>query len=122
MILYSPVARYAKDVMFHRTPRQSGTMQYAKRYYSEKHHLHGLKPEVSVLPSGQTIGYSDTHPGSVAEIKILDKILNGIRKRHAKRVVQMSSLMELVTFVSAMWKNGLFCGIMRTSDYSRRFR
>lgn len=55
--------------MFHQALRESGIMQESKQYYSGKHHLCCLETEVSVLPSGQAIDCSATHPGSVANIE-----------------------------------------------------
>ncbi|GMF48130.1 unnamed protein product [Phytophthora fragariaefolia] len=51
----NPYARYATDVTFQHTNMPSGQMKERSAYYSAKHHLHGYKAEVSVLPNGQAI-------------------------------------------------------------------
>ncbi|GMF56948.1 unnamed protein product [Phytophthora fragariaefolia] len=48
----------------------SGQMKERSAYYSAKHHLHGYKPEISVLRNGQAINGTNHYPGSEADIKI----------------------------------------------------
>ncbi|ETP52658.1 hypothetical protein F442_02362 [Phytophthora nicotianae P10297] len=49
---HHPYARYATDVTFQQSNMPSGKMKERVAYYSAKHHLHGYKVEVSVLPNG----------------------------------------------------------------------
>jgi len=69
------------DVTFQQANRPSGNMQEGKKYFSGKHHLYGYKFELSVRPNGLASAYSQHHPGSVADITILESRLD-INKRH----------------------------------------
>ncbi|KAE9100205.1 hypothetical protein PF010_g14900 [Phytophthora fragariae] len=65
-----PCARYATDVTFQQADRPVGGYNDAKMYYSGKHHLYGLKVEVSVIPTGVAINCTDWEAGSMADISI----------------------------------------------------
>ncbi|GMF32748.1 unnamed protein product [Phytophthora fragariaefolia] len=66
----NPYARYATDVTSQHTTMPSGQIKERSAYYSAKHHLHGYKTEVSVLPNGQSINCTNHYPGSEADIEI----------------------------------------------------
>nr|CCA27715.1 AlNc14C650G12331 [Albugo laibachii Nc14]CCA27747.1 AlNc14C665G12363 [Albugo laibachii Nc14] len=61
-------AMYAKDVTFQQCNQPVGNSGEKNPFYSGKHHLHGLKVEVSVNPRHFAINYTDFAKGSVAEI------------------------------------------------------
>ncbi|KAE8995647.1 hypothetical protein PR002_g19556 [Phytophthora rubi] len=65
-----PCARYATDVTFQQADRPVGGYNDAKTYFSGKHHLYGLKVEVSVIPTGVAINCTDWEAGSMADISI----------------------------------------------------
>lgn len=67
---YHPFARYATDVTFQQTNMPTGLMQERSAYYSAKHHLHGYKVEVSVLPNGLAINCTQHYAGREADIEI----------------------------------------------------
>lgn len=71
-----PEAKYATDVIFQHSNRPCGNVKENRHYFSGKHHLYGLKTEVSVLPNGIAIGCSKVYPGSVADITIFRKRLS----------------------------------------------
>jgi len=75
----------AVDVTFQQANRPSGNMQEGKKYFSGKHHLYGYKFELSVRPNGLASGYSQHHPGSVADITILESRLDVNKRRWKKR-------------------------------------
>ncbi|KAE9275522.1 hypothetical protein PF008_g29332 [Phytophthora fragariae] len=65
-----PCARYATDVTFQQADRPVGGYNDAKTFFSGKHHLYGLKVEVSVIPTGVAINCTDWEKGSIADISI----------------------------------------------------
>ncbi|KAH9113011.1 hypothetical protein LEN26_002982 [Aphanomyces euteiches] len=65
-----PCARYATDVTFQQT---NTPIRNPDTYYSQKHHLHGLKVEVSVLPTGHAIHCTKAYPGTESYITIFRK-------------------------------------------------
>ncbi len=71
-----PYAYYATDVRFQQCNRPSGNMAEGKAYFSGKHHMYGLKQEVSVLPIGLAVHASRHKRGSIADIDILYKCYN----------------------------------------------
>lgn len=60
-----PYALYATDVKFQEAYRPSGRFIEAKRYYSGKHSLYGLKLEASVALPGICVSLSKHYPGSI---------------------------------------------------------
>ncbi|KAJ8578303.1 hypothetical protein ON010_g904 [Phytophthora cinnamomi] len=65
-----PCARYATDVTFQQADTPSGRVNEIKKYFSGKHHLYGLKVEVSVIPTGVAVNCSSWEPGSVHDSTI----------------------------------------------------
>jgi len=66
-------ALYATDVTFQNANRPGGNHDQAKEFYSNKHKLYGCKTEVSVLPNGVAIGFTEHYPGSVPDLVIFRK-------------------------------------------------
>ncbi|ETL88566.1 hypothetical protein L917_12362, partial [Phytophthora nicotianae] len=62
--------RYATDVTFQQRNMPSGKMKERAAYYSAKHHLHGYKVEVSVLPNGLALNCTKHYLGIEADIEI----------------------------------------------------
>ena len=79
-----PCALYATDVTFQQCNRPGGTMGEGKVFFSGKHHLYGLKVEVSVLPTGLAINCTDHARGSVADIEIFRSNMDFHRNKLAK--------------------------------------
>ncbi|KAF0689788.1 Aste57867_18807 [Aphanomyces stellatus] len=71
-----PYALYATDVKFQPCERPTGRFGESKHYFSGKHHLYGLKLEVSVSPEGGFVDMSLCHPGSVHDFTIFHKNLS----------------------------------------------
>jgi hypothetical protein len=67
---YHQFARYTTDVTFQHANMPSGNMKERSGYYSAKHHLHGYKVEVSVLPNGLAVNCTAHYPGNKADIEI----------------------------------------------------
>ncbi|ETO61615.1 hypothetical protein F444_20396, partial [Phytophthora nicotianae P1976] len=65
-----PYARYATAVTFQQSNMPAGRMQERALYYSKKHHLHGYKVEVSVLPNGQAVNCTQHFPGNTGDIDV----------------------------------------------------
>ncbi|ETN14272.1 hypothetical protein PPTG_07903 [Phytophthora nicotianae INRA-310] len=65
-----PCAWYATDLTFQQTNRPAGGFQQVKKYYSGKHHLHGFKVEVSVIPAGIAINCTNREPEATADVTI----------------------------------------------------
>lgn len=68
-------ARYATNLIFQQSNRPCENVRENRLYYSGKHHLYGLKTEISVPPNGIAIGSSNTYPGLMADITIFEKQL-----------------------------------------------
>ncbi|KAG6595899.1 succinyl-CoA:3-ketoacid coenzyme A transferase [Phytophthora cinnamomi] len=68
-----PYARYATGVTFQQSNMPAGRMQEKSLYYSKKHHLHGYKVEVSVLPNGQAVNCTQHYPGNTDDIEVFRK-------------------------------------------------
>ncbi|ETO77538.1 hypothetical protein F444_07280, partial [Phytophthora nicotianae P1976] len=66
-----PSTRYATDIAFQQSNMPIGQMKERGAYYSAKHHLHGYKVEVSVLPNGLALNCTAHYPGREADIQIL---------------------------------------------------
>ncbi|KAF0722463.1 hypothetical protein Ae201684P_003507 [Aphanomyces euteiches] len=77
-----PCARYATDVTFQQT---NTPIRNADTYYSQKHHLHGLKAKVSVLPTGYAISCTNAYPGTEADITIFRKNIEFHRAQLVKK-------------------------------------
>lgn len=84
--------RYATDVIFQISNRPCGNVREIKYYFSGKHHLYGLKTEVSVLPNGFTISCRGHSPGSVADITIFRKLVLWHRFSTEKDESNLSSI------------------------------
>ncbi|KAK1932496.1 hypothetical protein P3T76_012080 [Phytophthora citrophthora] len=84
-----PSARYTTDVTFQHTNMPSDQMKERSAYYSAKHHLHGYKVEVSVLPNGLAIYCTDHYPGSEADIEVFRKN----HKFHLQHLLKTESVM-----------------------------
>jgi hypothetical protein len=67
---YFPCARYATDITVQQADRPAGGYNDAKKFFSGKHHIYGLKVEVSVIPTGVAIICIDWEPGSITDISI----------------------------------------------------
>ncbi|ETP37585.1 hypothetical protein F442_14612 [Phytophthora nicotianae P10297] len=67
---HHPYPRYATDVTFQQSNMPSGKMKERASYYSAKHHLHGHKVEVSVLPNGLALNCTKHYLGIKADIEI----------------------------------------------------
>ncbi|KAL4110246.1 hypothetical protein PRIC1_001938 [Phytophthora ramorum] len=65
---YFPCALYAVDVTFQQSWRPGGFIQENDKYYSGKHHLYGLKVEVSVDTRGFAINCSEHAKGATHDI------------------------------------------------------
>ncbi|RLN87836.1 hypothetical protein BBJ28_00025704, partial [Nothophytophthora sp. Chile5] len=63
-----PCALYAVDVTFQQSWRPRGSIQENGKYYSGKHHLYGLKVEVSVDTRGFAIDCSEHAKGATHDI------------------------------------------------------
>eukprot|EP00644_Phytophthora_capsici_P016038 jgi/Phyca11/115373/e_gw1.28.60.1 len=63
-----PCALYAVDVTFQQSYRPSGSIAENGSWYSGKHHLYGLKVEVSVDKRGFAINCSEHAKGSIHDI------------------------------------------------------
>ena len=79
-------AIYATDVMFTQTLKPSGLFPDKKPFFSGKHHLHGLKSEVSVNAFGEAVYVAPPEIGSVHDKHIF---MNNI-KFH-KKVTQKTA-------------------------------
>ncbi|KAE9230889.1 hypothetical protein PF004_g10370 [Phytophthora fragariae] len=88
----NPCARYATDVIFQQTNMPSGQMKEPSAYYSENHHLHGYKVEVSVLPNGLAINCTNHFSGSEADIDIF----RNNAKFHQQHLLKSNKEKELV--------------------------
>nr|CCA23108.1 AlNc14C180G8210 [Albugo laibachii Nc14] len=64
-------ALYAADVNFQPSNHFSGRFDEEKRYFSNKHKLHGLKLEASVCYPGIYVGLSRCYPGAISDLTIL---------------------------------------------------
>ncbi|ETN04217.1 hypothetical protein PPTG_14925 [Phytophthora nicotianae INRA-310] len=67
---HHPYPRYATDVTFQQSNMPSGKMKERASYYSAKHHLHGHKVDVSVLPNGLALNCTKHYLGIKADIEI----------------------------------------------------
>ncbi|OWY99178.1 hypothetical protein PHMEG_00029871 [Phytophthora megakarya] len=63
-----PCALYAVDVTFQQSWRPGGSISENGKFYSGKHHLYGLKVEVSVDSRGFAINCSHHEPGATHDI------------------------------------------------------
>ena len=86
-----PYALYATDVIFQMTEKPDGAFNESKVFFSGKHHLYGVKTEVSVNPSGLAIQASTRFPGSTADIDIF----NVYRKFHRLKTTKADDELEL---------------------------
>ena len=93
-----PYALYATDVKFQQSNRPGGTFQDAKKYFSGKHHLYGLKVECSVSADGRCVDVTKHYAGSVTDASIfienLDTHLQMLKKTDADRVLPSSDFQE----------------------------
>lgn len=80
------------DVIFHQSLRPSGTVQESEYYFSGKHDLYGYKTDVSVLPTGYAIGFSNTYGGSVADIIIYSSNIEWHKSAFSKSVDREHSI------------------------------
>jgi hypothetical protein len=100
-----PYALYATDVKFQEAYRPSGRFIEAKRYFSGKHYLYGLKLEASVALPGVCVSLSGHHPGSVHD----NTIFTERKDLHTEMLTKNVSIGEL-----AIEDNG-----EGSQDYSR---
>lgn len=63
-------ARSATDVTFQQDNSATGTLEQSESYFIGKPKLYGYKVEISVLPKGNTIGFSNHLAGKVSDIGI----------------------------------------------------
>jgi hypothetical protein len=68
---HNPCAIYSTDVTFQQSTMPTGRMHQRSAYYSANHHLYGYKIEVSEIPNGPAINYSQHFPGNIADSEIL---------------------------------------------------
>lgn len=62
-----PNALYAVDGASQRSFQPSGSIEEGKIYFSGKHHLHGVKVEVGVLPNSLASCFKNHYPGSILD-------------------------------------------------------
>jgi hypothetical protein len=63
-----PCASYAVDVTFQQSWRPGGSIRENGKFYSGKHHLYGLKVEVSVDKRGFAINCTQHEPGATRDL------------------------------------------------------
>lgn len=95
-----PYALYATDVKFQQSQsnRPGGTFLDAKKYFSGKHHLYGLKVECSVGPDGRAVDVTKHYAGSVTDAAIFTENLDTHRqmllKTDADRLLPQGDFQE----------------------------
>ncbi|KAJ0390741.1 hypothetical protein ATCC90586_011082 [Pythium insidiosum] len=84
-----PSAHYATDVTFQQanTPKSDPDV-----FYSAKHKLHGLKVEVSVLPTGRAINCTRAYPGTQSDIGIFRNNINWHRSQLLKKGSEQNNI------------------------------
>lgn len=66
-------SRFAVEFTFQQSNSPSGSVAEEKRYSSDTYKLHGHKVEVSVIPSGLAIGFTEQYPGFMSDLDIFAK-------------------------------------------------
>ncbi|GMF45226.1 unnamed protein product [Phytophthora fragariaefolia] len=68
-----PCALYAVGVTFQQSWRPAGGVGESGKFYSENHHLHGIKVEVSVDKRGFAINCSQHEPAATPDLTIFEQ-------------------------------------------------
>ena len=82
---YFSYALEAIDLTFQEANRPTGNMKEGKKHSSRKHRLYGFKKEATVRPKGIAVSCSQRFPGSVSDLKIMQRMSESHEDRPEKR-------------------------------------